>query len=366
MNNKPRTTVRKKSAGPRSRKNVERPAPKAMRAKSPRGEGGKERTTVSQKPEAEVSEKLQKVLARAGFASRREIETWIEQGRININQRSATLGDRVTPSDRVSIDGKPVSEKRLFGTQQRVIIYNKDFGSICTRADPEQRKTIFEDLPHIKGGRWISIGRLDINTSGLLLLTTDGELANRLMHPSFEIEREYLVRVLGEVSDDILRRLQQGVELDDGKARFEQIHDVGGEGANHWYRVVLREGRKREVRRLWESQGIQVSRLTRIRFGNIEIPRRLQRGQWEELTGQQLDGLRRMAGLESDTPAPERSAKKTVVKKAGVKKKAVRGRKSFDVLESFDVRKSSTSRKPSATRNSSTARKPKAPSKSRR
>ena len=156
------------------------------------------------------------------------------------------------------------------------------------------------------------------------------------------------------------------MELDDGKARFEQIHDVGGEGANHWYRVVLREGRKREVRRLWESQGIQVSRLTRIRFGNIEIPRRLQRGQWEELTGQQLDGLRRMAGLESDTTVPESSAKKTVVKKAGVKKKAVRGRKSFDVLESFDVRKSSTSRKPSATRNSSTARKPSAPRKSRR
>ena len=274
---------------------------------------------MSEKPSPVVNEKLQKVLARAGFGSRREIETWIEQGRIKVNQHTAKLGDRVTAHDRISVNGKAVSAQRLFGGQRRVIIYNKDFGSVCTRSDPEQRKTIFADLPHLKNGRWISVGRLDINTSGLLLLTTDGELANRLMHPSFEIEREYLVRVHGTVDDAILSRLQQGVELDDGKARFDKIIDVGGEGANHWYRVVLREGRKREVRRLWESQAVQVSRLTRIRYGNIEIPRRLQRGQWLELEPKQTEALCKMAGLSEAKPVTER----------GVKKKSARPRKPY-------------------------------------
>jgi 23S rRNA pseudouridine2605 synthase len=264
---------------------------------------------VSEKPQTALSEKLQKVLARAGFGSRREIETWIEQGRIKVNRHTASLGDRVTPEDKISVNGRAVHPQRLFGTQRRVIIYNKDFGTVCTRSDPEQRKTIFEDLPRIKSGRWISVGRLDINTSGLLLLTTDGELANRLMHPSHEIEREYLVRVLGEVDNAILQRLQRGVELEDGVARFEKIRDIGGEGANHWYRVVLREGRKREVRRLWESQGVKVSRLNRIRFGSIEIPRRLQRGQWQEMEAQQIDALCRMVGLPTASSGNERKAK---------------------------------------------------------
>lgn len=254
------------------------------------------------------SEKLQKVLARAGFGSRREIEIWITEGRITVNGQQANLGDRVCTEDRIKLDGKPLSMRRLFSTRQRVIVYNKDFGSVCTRADPEQRRTIFEDLPRLKGGRWISIGRLDINTSGLLLLTTDGELANRLMHPSFEVEREYLVRVLGQVDAAILQRLRVGVQLEDGVARFEQIQEVGGEGANHWYRVILREGRKREVRRLWESQGIKVSRLTRIRFGNIEIPRRLARGHWQDLDEQALANLYHIAGLSADNPPTTHAA----------------------------------------------------------
>jgi 23S rRNA pseudouridine2605 synthase len=244
-----------------------------------------------------MSEKVQKVLARAGFGSRREIEEWIKAGRIKINHNVAQLGARIEVDDRVALDGKPLSSKRLFAEPQRVLMYHKNVGTVCTRSDPEGRKTVFQDLPKTHGARWVLVGRLDINTSGLLLVTTDGELANRLMHPSYEIEREYLVRVLGAVSPEVTQQLTQGVELEDGFARFERLVDMGGEGANHWYRVVLKEGRNREVRRIWESQGVQVSRLARIRFGPLNLPKSLRRGHYAELTPAELRQIYQAVGL---------------------------------------------------------------------
>lgn len=278
-----------------------------------------------------MSEKLQKVLARAGFGSRREIETWISAGKIKVNDEIATLGDRVTAQDTVRVNGRVVHPHRLFATRRRVLVYHKDVGTVCTRSDPEQRKTIFSDLPDLHTGRWINVGRLDINTSGVMIMTTDGELANRLMHPSYEIEREYLVRVLGKVEPAILDRLQQGIELEDGKARFENIIDVGGEGANHWYRVTLREGRNREVRRMWESQGVQVSRLSRIRFGPVEMPRRLARGKWQELEQSDIDALLEVVGLNAQSqsdkkfgPDKDKGAKVSGKKRPPTNKKRTR------------------------------------------
>lgn len=245
------------------------------------------------------SEKLQKVLARAGYGSRREIESWIEAGRIKINKRVATLGDRVSETDRIQVDGKFVPQSRLKERRSRVLIYHKPVGEMCTRHDPEGRDTIFKHLPHLSSGRWISVGRLDFNTSGLLLVTTDGELANRLMHPSHRVEREYAVRVLGNVDKAMLDRLQQGVQLEDGPAHFDNIIDAGGDGANHWYHVILREGRNREVRRLWESQGVQVSRLMRVRYGSIVLPRGQKPGRWEDLPDELVEDLRLSVGLRS-------------------------------------------------------------------
>lgn len=250
-----------------------------------------------------MSEKLQKVLARAGYGSRREIESWIEAGRICVNGMVAHLGDRSTEHDKILIDGQPVPQHRLSGGKCRVLAYHKPVGEICTRDDPEQRATIFEQLPVLRSARWIAIGRLDINTSGLILLTTDGELAHRLMHPSRAVEREYAVRVLGQVDADMLQRLQHGVMLEDGLAHFESIVDAGGEGANHWYHVVLKEGRKHEVRRLWESQGLKVSRLTRVRYGDIPLARSLRRGHHRDLEPEEVNSLRRLAGLEVEPPA---------------------------------------------------------------
>lgn len=244
-----------------------------------------------------MSEKLQKVLARAGFGSRREIEEWISAGRIAVNGQLAKLGDRIGAGDRVLLDGKPIPADRLQGPECRVLVYHKPVGEVCTRDDPEQRQTIFDRLPRLKTGHWLSVGRLDINTSGLILLTTDGELANRLMHPSSQIEREYAVRVLGEVTPEMLQRLRQGILLEDGMAHFDAIVDAGGEGANHWYHVVLKEGRNREVRRLWESQGLTVSRLIRVRYASLVLERALRPGRSQELNSQQVDLLRQEAGL---------------------------------------------------------------------
>ncbi len=244
-----------------------------------------------------MSEKLQKVLARAGFGSRREIERWIGEGRIKLNGKQATLGDRMELEDRIEVDGKRIHPGKLKDKRTRVLVYHKPAGKVCTRKDPEKRPTIFDDLPPLAGGRWISVGRLDLNTSGLLLLTTDGELANRLMHPSQQIEREYAVRILGEVTPEMLKNMQTGVELEDGTAHFDHIRDVGGEGANHWYHVILREGRNREVRRLWESQGVTVSRLSRVRFGSVTLERRQKPGRWEDLDEKAIEGLLSLTGL---------------------------------------------------------------------
>lgn len=244
-----------------------------------------------------MTEKLQKVLARAGLGSRREIEKWIEQGRVSVNGEIAKLGDRVDTDVRILVDGRPVSLRATETIKRRILMYHKPVGEICTRSDPEGRPTVFDHLPLLRNQRWIAIGRLDFNTAGLLLFTNDGELANRLMHPSAEIEREYAVRVLGEVNKEMLGKLKKGVELEDGFANFAEIIDAGGEGANHWYHVTLKEGRNRIVRRLWESQGITVSRLIRIRFGNIQLPRTLRLGRWEDLEKVEIENLARLTGL---------------------------------------------------------------------
>ncbi len=229
------------------------------------------------------TEKLQKVLARAGLGSRRQIETWIQEGRVQVNRKTAIIGQRVSHKDDIRLNGRRVTSKRLQPQVSQIICYHKPVGEVCTRCDPEGRPTIFKNLPDLAAGRWIAVGRLDINTSGLILLTNDGELANRLMHPSYGLEREYAVRVLGNVSDEMLTHLKTGVELEEGVAHFDDIRDAGGDGANHWYHVTIKEGRKREVRRLWESQGITVSRLIRIRYGRVRLPPYLRAGHWVEL-----------------------------------------------------------------------------------
>ena len=252
-----------------------------------------------------MAERLQKFLARMGLGSRRQIEDWIRQGRITVNGVPAQLGASVNGAEKIGIDGKLI-QVRAFGQQRRVLAYYKPVGEIASRHDPEGRTTIFEHLPPLRDGRWIVVGRLDLNTQGLLLLTNDGELANRLMHPSFQIEREYAVRVLGEVTPEMLKRLREGVPLEDGLARFDEIREAGGEGVNHWYHVVLREGRNREVRRLWESQGVAVSRLTRVRFGPVTLRRGLYPGHWDELDEARMAELLQAVGYAPrPTPKPE-------------------------------------------------------------
>ncbi|APX92019.1 23S rRNA pseudouridylate synthase B [Halomonas sp. 1513] len=246
-----------------------------------------------------TTEKLQKVLARAGLGSRREMETAISAGRVKVNGKLATLGDRIEIRDKVTFDDRPVTLRGAEETPRRVIMYNKPEGELCTRKDPEGRRTVFERLPRLKGERWIAIGRLDINTSGLLLFTTDGELANKLMHPSTEVEREYAVRVMGEVRREHVVAMVEGVMLDDGPARFSDVQEFGGEGINTWFHVVILEGRNREVRRLWESQGLTVSRLKRVRYGNIFLDKRAKAGEWTELTQDEVDDLASLAGLAS-------------------------------------------------------------------
>lgn len=245
-------------------------------------------------------EKLQKVLARAGIGSRREMERLIEAGQVKVNDHIAKLGDRVTPSDKIFVNGQRVVLRTEL-TRRRVILYNKPEGEICSRLDPEGRPTVYDRLPPLKGERWISVGRLDFNTSGLLLFTNDGELANKLMHPSSVIDREYLVRIQGEVTDEMKEQLLEGVLLDDGVARFTDIVDGAGEGKNRWFYCVVMEGRNREVRRLWESQGVKVSRLKRVRYANIFIPSHVRVGQWIDLTEREIQDLCMTAGFDSST-----------------------------------------------------------------
>ena len=246
---------------------------------------------ISPKISKNSSEKLQKVLARAGWGSRRELEQWIDSGRVSINGQLAKLGDRVAANAVIRVDGKIIDWQSSHAAACRVLIYYKPEGEICTRADPEGRPTVFDNLPRLRDQRWLSIGRLDINTAGLLLFTNHGELANRLMHPSYEIEREYAVRVIGEITKEQVLQLREGVQLDDGLAHFDNIREAGGEGTNRWYHVILREGRNREVRRLFEALNIFVNRLIRVRFAQVGLPRHLRRGRWMELSPREITDL---------------------------------------------------------------------------
>ena len=263
---------------------------------------------MSDEPQSEIKgERLQKVLANAGVASRREVERMIGDGRIRVNDQVAVLGDRVEVDAKIELDGRIIGIKRLAGPEsRRIIIYNKPEGELVTRNDPEGRATIFQRLPKLKQGRWIAIGRLDINTSGLLLLTTDGELANRLMHPNQAIEREYAVRVLGKVEEEGLKQLTAGIELEDGPARFEEVVESGGTGANRWFHVVIVEGRQREVRRLWEAIGSQVSRLKRVRFGCVILDSSVQAGRNRDLTEKETKALLELVGMPPETPSHKR------------------------------------------------------------
>ena len=246
-------------------------------------------TGRSARPEV-PPERLQKALATNGLGSRREIESWIEAGRIRVNGDIATLGQRIGPQDRISLDGRPV-HATVGPAPVEVLLYNKPAGEIVSQNDPEGRPTVYARLPRRRTGRWIAIGRLDFNSSGLLLFTTSGDLAARLMHPRYGIEREYAVRTVGQLTPETNQRLIEGVELDDGVARFLSVQDAGGEGLNHWYRVVLQEGRNREVRRMFEAMHLSVSRLIRTRYGPVELPRDLPRGKFRPFRGPLLDEL---------------------------------------------------------------------------
>lgn len=270
-------------------------------------------------PNSEKEERVQKALARMGFGSRREIERLIGEDKIRINGQPAKLGDHVKAGDKVNI-----GNRRTVITSEvnriRVLIYNKPEGEICTQKDEQGRKTVFQSIGKINNGRWISVGRLDINSSGLLLFTNYGELANQLMHPSSEIEREYAVRVNGEVTEEKIKNLLQGVELEDGIAKFDSITDSGGQGANHWFHVTLKEGKNREVRRLWQSQDVRVSRLTRVRYANLSLPRTLKIGRKVELSLDEVKSLFAFVNLDWPESRDDKSkelrnkARKTSVK----------------------------------------------------
>ncbi len=248
-----------------------------------------------------IEERLHKVLAQAGLGSRRALEERIAQGLVKVNGETAKTGQSISSGDRIDIDGKTFVASALTEPAS-VLLYNKPEGQVTTREDPEGRPTIFEALPRLKGARWIAVGRLDMNTTGLLLLTTDGELANALMHPSNAIEREYVCRIPGQVLDSVADRLARGVALEDGPAKFESIERINASGSHSWFQVVVTEGRNREVRRLWESQGHQVSRLKRVRYGDITLPRLLKRGHCVEMEAEAVETLRRQFGLENNAP----------------------------------------------------------------
>ncbi len=248
---------------------------------------------------AAQSDKLHKVLADAGIGSRRDMEELIIAGRVSVNGQPAHIGQRVLPTDQVRVNGKPLVRKQP-GKAPRVLLYHKPAGEIVSQDDPEKRPTVFDRLPKVAGGRWVAVGRLDFNTEGLLLFTTSGELANRLMHPRYAVEREYAVRVLGELTEEQKQRLLAGVQLDDGIAAFSKLEDAGGQGANRWYRVVIAEGRNREVRRMFEAVGLEISRLIRIRYGAIQLPRSLARGRYQELAPEWVQAWMHDLGIAVD------------------------------------------------------------------
>ena len=281
-----------------------KPAPRRRNAPPPTGRANRGSIGRNGKPLAEAKpERLQKVLAQAGVGSRREMEEWIAAGKISVNGEVAHLGQSVVPTDKVKIGGRLINI-RFTGSSRppRVLLYHKPEGEIVSRSDPDGRPSVFAALPRMRGGRWINVGRLDFNTSGLLLFTTSGELANKLMHPSSQLVREYAVRVLGELSLEAQQQLLKGVELEDGVANFASLADAGGEGANRWYRVSLFEGRNREVRRMFEAVGCTVSRLIRVRYGPFVLPPQLKRGRCHELEEQEVKAL--MREMEKIVPAP--------------------------------------------------------------
>ena len=257
-----------------------------------------------------AGERIQKVLARGGIASRREIERWIDEGRVKVNGAVVTQGVRLKIGDYLQVNDRVVHWEKFAEQATRVLLYHKAIGEVVTRQDPEGRPVIFKNLPPLETARWIAVGRLDINTSGLLLVTNNGELANRLMHPSTEVEREYAVRILGNVSDPTLEKLKTGVALEDGIAKFDEIHFAGGEGANKWYNVIVSEGRNRLVRRLWESQTLTVSRLIRVRYGPIVLPEGLRTSRFYELTDKELDLLFEYAGMAVEKHTPSKAEPK--------------------------------------------------------
>ncbi len=238
--------------------------------------------------------KLQKILADRGLGSRREMEEWITAGRVTVNGERAEIGLRVGANDRIAVDKRPL---RIRERRPRVILYHKPQGEIVSRDDPEGRSSVFDHLPPIRNAKWIAVGRLDFMSSGLLILTTDGELANCLMHRRFAIEREYAVRIRGRLTLEQMKKLARGLELADGRGKFESIEEAGGEGANRWYRIVTNEGRNRFVRRMFEAVGMEVSRLIRVRFGTIGLPPRLKRGNWIELEAHDVLQLLGQAGI---------------------------------------------------------------------
>ena len=242
-----------------------------------------------------MSDRIQKLIANAGYGSRRWAERLIEQGRISINNQVAKLGDKAIIADKVTIDGRLINLGKYSEEETKVLILNKQAGIICSNKDEEGRKSVFEFLPD--NTRWVMVGRLDLNSSGLLLFTNNGDLANKLMHPSSEIDREYAVRVLGKVEDEHIKKLTNGIELEDGFAKFHRVTIGGGEGANRWYHVVVREGRKREVRRLWEALDFKVSRLIRTRFSDIRLPEKLRANQSEYLKPKQVQALLKSVDL---------------------------------------------------------------------
>ena len=298
MNRKKPVPPPRRAASSPTRKQTAKPASRGLRR--PAAPPPAEAAAVP----ATSAEKLQKVLARAGIGSRREMERWIGEGRIQVDGAPASLGQRVLPGQDIRVDGQSLSAGAAHGAARRILIYRKPEGEMCTTVDPEGRPTIYDHLPRLRNGRWIAVGRLDFNTQGLLLLTTDGELANRLMHPSSEIDREYAVRVLGNADKEVLDRLRAGIDLEDGLAKFDTLVDAGGEGANHWYHVTLKEGRNREVRRLWEAVGLKVSRLIRVRYGMVTLPRGLRPGRWQEMDPKTAKQLLKLVNMEVDTPEP--------------------------------------------------------------
>ena len=290
------------------------PACESGRQKGPLRGPARRGQVEEEEAEGAEPQKLHKMLAQMGIGSRREIEEWIVAGRVSVNGEPAHTGQRIGPRDRIKVNGKLI-HLRFAPRIPKVLLYHKPEGEIVSRDDPEKRPSVFDHLPRVLNGRWIAVGRLDFNTSGLLLFTTNGELANKLMHPSANLEREYAVRILGELTEDQRQSLLDGLLLEDGPANFNSITDCGGEGANHWYRVTIAEGRNREVRRMFELLGLTVSRLTRLRYGPVVLPPRLLRGKTMELRDREVLDLLKAIGAPASREIAQAAARRAIKRK---------------------------------------------------